>query len=397
MRIAYFTDTFLPRVDGVTFTILGHSQILSSRGYKIRIYAPSYSKRAKTESIKNIIIERHPSIPLPTYKDAHITFPKTLSMYKSLKNFNPDVIHFHTPGTVGLLGILLAKVLKKPLIGTYHTFFSETLMYASPKELLKLLNIKLPDFHASKKEGENSFAKEFTSRVVNKIYNQSDLIIAPSLPVKEILKKQGIKKNIEVLPSGIDTTTFFPNRNKKKEKIILHVGRIGYEKNIDVVIKVFKRVLKEIPDAKLIIAGDGPALPDLRKLSSEIKITQNIEFMGMLDRKNLPQLYRNASVFITASTMETLGLVVLEAMASGLPIVAVDKYALSWLIKHSENGFLVKPFDETTMSKYLVEILKNKILCKNMGIKSRKLAITYDVKKVVVKIEKIYKDLISKK
>lgn len=397
MKIAYFTDTFLPRVDGVTFTISEHSQFLSSRGHKIIIYAPSYSKGSKTERIKNIIVERHPSIPLPTYKYARIPFPKTFHMYKSLKKFSPDIIHFHTPGTIGLMGILLAKIFKKPLVGTYHTLFSETLIYISPRELLKQLGVQIPHTFDAKKNGINSFAKKITWQAVNNIYNQSNLVIAPSLPIKELLIKQGIKKNMEVLPSGIDTTTFFPNRNKKKEKIILHVGRIGYEKNMDVVIKVFKRVLKEIPDAKLIIAGDGPALAELKELCHKLGINQNVKFKGVVDRKDLPELYRKASVFVTASTMETLGLVVLEAMASGLPIVAVNKYALPWLVKHSENGFLVKPFDEATMSKYLVEILKNKKLEEKMGRKSRKFATAYDTKKVGVKMENIYKNLISKK
>ncbi len=131
MKIACFTDTFLPRIDGITFTVYEHSQVLSQMGHKVRIYAPAYPKREKNEKLNGVTIERHPSVPLLTYGGARIPFPKTFEMYKSIKKFNPDIIHFHTPGPIGLMGIILAKILKKPLVGTYHTLFSEALIYAS--------------------------------------------------------------------------------------------------------------------------------------------------------------------------------------------------------------------------------------------------------------------------
>lgn len=127
MRIAYFTDTFLPRIDGVTYTIFEHTKLLSIRGNKVRIYAPAYPERNKNEKLNGVVIERYSSIPLPTYKGTRISFPNIYTMYKSIKKFNPDIIHFHTPGSIGILAILIAKFLKKPLVTTYHTLWSETL------------------------------------------------------------------------------------------------------------------------------------------------------------------------------------------------------------------------------------------------------------------------------
>ncbi len=214
-------------------------------------------------------------------------------------------------------------------------------------------------------------------------------MLAPSSPIRDLLINQGFKKKIEVLSSGINTKVYFPGPKSKEEYTILHVGRIGYEKNIDVVIKAFKLVLKVMPQAKLIIAGDGPALGDLKELSKKLGVYKNIKFTGFVDRSDLPDLYRRASVFATASTFETLGLVVLEAMSSGLPIVAVNEYALPWLVRQNENGFLARPFDKKELSKYLIRILKDKDLAKRMGEKSRKLALSQDIKKTAAKLGKL--------
>lgn len=394
MKIAYFTDTFLPRIDGITFTIFEHSQGLSLKGHKIKIYAPSYPKKNKIQHINGITIERHPSIPFPAYKGTRIPFPKTWSMYKSIKKFNPDVIHFHTPGTIGLMGILLAKILRKPLIGTYHTLFSESLVYASPQEFFKQLGISVPTLKVSKTNTANEFAKKLAWQTVNKIYSQSDLVLAPSSPIKDLLISQDFKKKIEIISSGINTQTYSPSPKINNECTILHVGRIGYEKNVDIVVKSFRLVLKEIPQAKLIIAGDGPALKELKELSRKLGIYKNIKFTGFVGREDLPNLYKSASVFFTASTFETLGLVILEAMSSGLPIVAVDKYAVPWLVKQNENGFLAKPSNKKELSNYLVRILKDKKLAKRLGENSRKFATAHDTKKTVVKLENIYKKVI---
>jgi|SRR3989344_114927 len=390
MRVAYFTDTFLPRIDGVTFTVFEHAKLLSLKGNKVRIYAPFYPKRNKIENLDGIIIERHPSIPFPAYNGTRISFPNTFRMYKSIKKFDPDLIHFHTPGPIGLMGIILAKILKKPLVGTYHTLFSETLVYVSPVEFFKQFNIPTLWIKNFKVNMGTDFAKKITWQTVNKIHNQCDLVLAPSPPIRDLLIKQGFKKKIEILSSGINTRIFSPGLKNTEEFTILHVGRIGYEKNIDQVIHSFKLVLKELSSAKLIIAGDGPALKDLRELSQKLEINKNIEFTGFVNRKNLPELYRKASVFVTASTMETLGLVILEAMSSGLPIVAVDKYATPWLVKQNQNGFLTKPLDKKGLSKYLIQILKDKKLAKRLGEKSRMLAGVHDTKKIAVKLTQIY-------
>jgi glycosyltransferase involved in cell wall biosynthesis len=394
MKIAYFTDTFLPRIDGIVSTVHEHTQILTTMGHEVIIYAPTYPGFDKNQNINNVVIKRQPSIPFPAYKGTRIPFPKTFKIYQSLVKLDPDVIHIHTPGPIGLMGILISKVLKKPLVGTYHTLFSETLVYASPNELFKKLGIKIPNKKTFENQKIGLFFKKLTWETVNKIYSNCNLVLAPSLPIKKLLIEQGFKKNIRVLPSGIDTRLFSTGKNIHKHSLkILHVGRISYEKNVDVVLKAFQIVLNSLPSAQLIIAGDGPALEDMKKLSKKLGIYKNIEFIGFINRINLPKLYKTADVFVTASTMETLGLVVLEAMSCGLPIVAVNKYALPWIVKNNQNGFIVKPFDKIVMSEKIIQILKDKTTAKKFKKKSVEIAHKYEVQKIIRKLELIYQNL----
>lgn len=298
---------------------------------------------------------------------------------------------------MGMIGILLAKFLKIPLVGTYHTLVSETLIYASPVELFKQLGIRIPTKKNVKSNKVDNYFKKITWQTVNKIYGNCDLVIAPSLPIKNLLIKQGLKKNIHVLSSGIDFKLFFPNSYTKKSKFtILHVGRIGYEKNIDVIIKSFKLVVDRIPEARLVLAGDGPALDDIKKTAIKLDIVNKITFLGYVERSKLPDLYRNSNIFVTASTMETLGLVVLESMACGLPVVAVNKYALPWLVKNNINGFITKPFSQIEMSQAIIKILENTRLASKFGKEAFKRARQQEIGKVITKLESLYVHIIKK-
>jgi glycosyltransferase involved in cell wall biosynthesis len=394
MRIAYFTDTFLPRVDGVSSTVFEHSQSLARRGHQVFIYAPKYPNHSLDNHIDNITIKRQPSIPFPAYEGARIPFPKTLEIYKSIKKFDPDIIHIHTPHTIGILGILIAKILKKPIIGTYHTLYSETLIYISPNILLKKLGIETQNKNFLGNKKADDLFKDLASKTINGVYNNCDLVITPSLPIKQLLIDQELKKSIEVLPTGINNRLFFRDSKYQKTGLkIIHVGRISYEKNIDIVIKSFQIILETIPQARLILVGDGPALSEIKELSKKLHIEKSVDFIGQVARTKLPHFYSQADVFVTASTMETLGLVVLEAMSCGLPIIAVNKYALPWLVKNNKNGFLVKPFDFVNMAKMTIKILADKKIASKFGRASAKYSTNYNISKIIDRLERLYKSL----
>ncbi|MEJ2267537.1 MAG: glycosyltransferase [Nanoarchaeota archaeon] len=177
---------------------------------------------------------------------------------------------------------------------------------------------------------------------------------------------------------------------------ILHVGRLSYEKNVDVLIFSIKKIIKQYPNIVFDIIGEGPAEDYLKKIAKKLKLQNNINFLGYIPRENLPRIYNSHDIFITASTMETQGLVILEAMASGLPIVAVNKYAIPNLVHHNENGFLAKPGDSNEISKFVIQLIKNKKLRKEFGKNSFELSKKHDLVEVVKKMEEIYKKAIVK-
>jgi glycosyltransferase involved in cell wall biosynthesis len=202
-----------------------------------------------------------------------------------------------------------------------------------------------------------------------------------------------MKGRVGVLSNGIELPKFPVKTEYKNRQRILHTGRLGFEKNIGVVIKAFARVGQKYPDARLTIAGDGPARKELEKVTRDMVVEDKVRFLGMVKREKLAEIYREHDMFVTASAMETQGLVVLEAMASGLPVVAVNKYALPDLVKNWRNGFLVGVGDDRGMASRIMKLINDGTLTERMGREARKTAGEHDLDKVIERLEEIYEQL----
>ncbi len=407
MKIAFFTDAYLPNINGVSFSVDVFSRIFSTEN-EIEIYAPAYKDASKTEQKGKVIVRRYYSVPIPTYKDTHLTLPDVVKIYNQIEEFNPDVIHIQTPGTLGLIGILVAKMLRKPVVGTYHTLISEVLVYASIKrsldrylqaidkvvggvgtDLVFLLKQKNENKTDKKKE---SIPQQITWSLVNRVYGYCDIVICPSEAIKRELLRRGVKRRIEVVSDGVDLKMFPMRKQYKPTGKIVHVGRLGFEKNIDVVIKAFSQVVADHRQAKLIIAGDGPARKDLEKLAANLGVLKNVKFLGMIKRDKLTKVYLDGDVFVTASTMETQGMVVLEAMSSGLPIIGVKRYALPDLVKEDINGFVTRPGSDKSMAMKIKMILDDPSLLERMGTQSRRMAEKHEVGAMSRKLFELYEE-----
>jgi len=407
MKIAFFTDAYLPNINGVSFSVDVFSRIFSTEN-EIEIYAPAYKDASKTEQKGRVIVRRYYSVPIPTYKDTHLTLPDVVKIYNQIEEFNPDVIHIQTPGTLGLIGILVAKMLRKPVVGTYHTLISEVLVYASIKrsldrylqaidkvvggvgtDLVFLLKQKNENKTDKKKE---SIPQQITWSLVNRVYGYCDIVICPSEAIKRELLRRGVKRRIEVVSNGVDLKMFPMRKQYKPTGKIVHVGRLGFEKNIDVVIKAFSQVVADHRQAKLIIAGDGPARKDLEKLAANLGVLKNVKFLGMIKRDKLTKVYLDGDVFVTASTMETQGMVVLEAMSSGLPIIGVKRYALPDLVKEDINGFVTRPGSDKSMAMKIKMILDDPSLLERMGTQSRRMAEKHEVGAMSRKLFELYEE-----
>lgn len=372
MKIAYFTDSYLPQVNGVTFAVQTHASLLA-RNHEVKVYAPAYGLMYETQKEKNLVVERYPSVPMVTYKEVRVPVVNMRRLRKSVVEFDPDIIHVHSPGVLGLVGISMAKKLGRPLVGTYHTLFSEMLP-------------SLPVFRFI----PEGWLRRGIWKLSNKVFEKCSLVISPTQTTADELVRHGLKSEVRVLSNGVDINQFPAKKNYKNSKTILHVGRMSHEKNVKVVLRAFGEVLKTWPEAQFVVAGGGPALKGLKGLTGQLGLGKAVTFLGYVPREKLAALYRKSDLFVTASAMETLGLVVVEAMASGLPVVGVNAGGMKDLIQEGVNGFLVDPGDYRDMAKKIIRILREENLIEKFGKNSRKVAEKHDVREAVKELEDIY-------
>ena len=395
MKIVYFTDTFYPRVDGVGVSISNFCKnFLKNKNNKITIICPKYNNSNDNPKIEGMTIQRIPSLPLFPYKDLRIVLPLLGRIKKIISEEKPDIIHIHSQGPLGYLGILCAKYYRIHCVGTYHTLLTEHLAHI-------YLNKYLFSFLEKKtrlRDKVNQMLRKIIWTINSKIYNQCDLVIVPSKSVKSFLKENGVQRKIIVISNGVDINLFSPKSvYSKNASKILYVGRVSYEKNLDLLVNEFAKALRNLNDVnhdiKLTIIGDGPALESVRSLVSSLCIKDKVNFLGTIPNNKLPRYYREHDIFVTASTLETQGLVILEAMASGLPVIAVNKYAIPDSVKDGYNGCLVN--DPREIHTKIELMISNPELIKKLGKNARKSVKKHDLIKTNNKLESVYGGLID--
>lgn len=422
MRIAIFTDTYLPDKNGVSIGIDNFTRLLADDGNEVMIFCPK-NGLYRDKKYPNISVKRYVSITAPSYKAMQLALPFIWTAVKDLKEFKADVVHIQTPLGIGWVGLWATKILKLKNIQTYHSYIPDFLVYLSPKTLLGInritryiSNSKLtkalakPDIkkesHILSKFGLHlkriakevdtnnvkisKFNERFGRDYTRLVYNRANLVLTPSYAMKKVLKQQGVKKKVEVLSNGVNYDFFKKKTDYKIKNKIIYIGRLGYEKNVDVVIKAFRLALQINPNLKLDIMGAGPADKTLRTLARDLGLGKQIKFFGAYDLNKMSKKLCDYDFFVTASTVETQGIVILEAMASGLPVLGVDKFAVSEVIKNGKNGYLSQPFDAEAMAKNMLKMLESDEKLQQFGMESLKIAKTHEVSKCKDKLFKIY-------
>lgn len=385
MRIIIGTESYPPHLSGVAVHVKNLSEYLSKK-HKIYIITPNITNNKELiEKINdNLIIYRTKSIKNPFRKNHRISIVDEKYIENILKEINPQIIHIHDCWKISSKLLKLSKKYNIPIIATHHFDLNFTLYYLKPLFI----------FH--------NIIKEFLKRYLVKFYNQCNLIITPSNITKKTISNWGVKTKIEAVSNGVDIKKFYPTNPDKEifkkfkipsKIILLYLGRIDKEKRIDLIIKSAPLVLKKF-DVHFVIAGFGSELKRLKKLSIKLGIKNNITFTGKIKRgKDIENIYRIAKIFIIPSQVETQSIVTLEAMASGLPIIASNSGALPELVKNGYNGLLFKGDNYKDLADKIIILLKDKKLRKIMSKNSRKIAEKHDIKKTFKKIEKIYKEI----
>ena len=320
MRIALFTETFLPKVDGIV-TRLSHTvDHLQRMGDQVLVFAPD----GGLDEYKGARICGVPGFPLPLYPELKLALPRP-SLRQALEDFQPDLIHIVNPAVLGLGGLYYAKSLDVPLVASYHTHLPKYLEHYGLGMLEGVLWELLKAMH-----------------------NQAVLNLCTSTAMQDALTSHGIER-VEVWQKGVDTELFSPELASREMRshlsqgnpdspILLYVGRLSAEKEIDRI----KPVLEAIPNARLALVGDGPYRQELEKHFADT----STHFVGYLTGKDLAAAFASADAFIFPSRTETLGLVLLEAMAAGCPVIAANAGGIPDIVIDGVNGYLFEPDDE---------------------------------------------------
>jgi glycosyltransferase involved in cell wall biosynthesis len=446
MRIAFFTDTYYPEVNGIVTSILNMTNKLARRGHRIIIFCPKYKGLKEQKLHRNITVRRSFAVPLMTYSDVRIALPNHVKIARELKRFNPDVLHLHTPGLFSVSAIISSKILHKPLVGTFHTLVTEQLNYLSLRNafmngsinkfirqlkrlntILKKIRRKPPEsvednidrlkknwfvrklgrtkskvissiqkMVSKEKEWNLQTKKMLVWKLLRTVYGQCDITTTPSPSLVKELKIHMIPSRIVYLSNGLDFSLFERKKKNLHTKNIITAGRVSYEKNTDIIVKSMPHILKRHPSATLTIVGDGPALNSLNELTTKLSIEKNVKFTGMVKYKKISEWYLKSDIFATASTMETQGLTILEAMYSGLPAVGVRKYAIPDWIKEGKNGHIVPPGSPEKMAQAITDLLDKPAKAEKYGREAAKTAEKHDIDLIIPKLEELYASLVKK-
>lgn len=315
MRIAMYTDTFFPSINGVAVSIATLANALAEEGHQVFIQAPRPTKPVDTSIFHpNITTNFVRSFDARIYPDFRIATGLPLSLSK-IRQFNPDVIHVHTPFSLGIEGLLISKRLGVPVIYTFHTYF----MDADAMKIIGIRNTRLANLI---QKGGWRFSNLFCAMF--------DTIIAPSQFVAKDLHKHGVKRPIVVCPNMLGDETYAkPTSTRSIIKHLLFVGRLSPEKRVHLLLHTLARLQEDHPELILDIVGDGIARNDLFDLSFELGISSKIRWHGQIPHHELMsrRFYHQGDLFLFLSRFETQGLVTLEAMAHGLPVIATSSKA----------------------------------------------------------------------
>ncbi|MFZ5365481.1 MAG: glycosyltransferase [Patescibacteria group bacterium] len=380
MKILFFTDTFLPEISGVVTSVVNFSKRLAERGHEIFIFTTQKKSAEKIDLGPRIHLRYFkPMNFLIKYPDFHLAQPEIIKTFKDIREIKPDIIHLHIPSPQTWMAIVLARHYNIPVIATYHTLLPKFLGHTSLRVL-----------------GNGKSMEKLAWAYTKTYYNRLNLIITPSKVMKQQLARHGVKKKIEVVSNGVDETVFSYNPIAHDKIRLLHLGRISDEKNIDQVVQAFKLARQKNDQLTLSILGDGPALGSIKKLVEDLNLGGDVTFISPQPLSELPKFYNAHDMFVTASPIETEGIVILEAMTCGLPIVGCREMAVPHLVRHNKNGYLFENGDIDRMAEYMQTLAMNVKKRKRFSRNSLEMSKRYALKRSIDKIEGIYKKLIKK-
>lgn len=383
MKILLLSDVYFPRVNGVSTSIRTFAESLARMGHAVTIVAPDYGNAGRQAGKDG---DAYEVIRLPSRKvffdpeDRLITRSAMRGALARLALRSWDVIHIHTPFRAHTLGVRLARITGCPTVETYHTHFEE------------YVGLYLPWLPAS-------LLRALARQVSRRLCHEVDHLIVPSQQMVEVVKGYGIRTAHTTLPTGIDLNEFqggsgmaFRRRHgiDPKRPVLVTVSRLAREKNIGFLIDVAKRLVQEFPDLLFVVAGEGPDAARLKQLGASLGLADNLAFFGNLDRRTeLLDCYRAGDVFVFASPTETQGLVLIEAMALGLPIVSTAVLGTATVLEGA-RGARVSEEDPAQFAAHVAGLLRSPSHREVLAAASLVDARAWSVDGLMARVEELY-------
>lgn len=307
MNIGIFTDTYFPQVSGVATSIKTLKDDLERKGNSVYIFTTT-DPHVPDDAVEPNVF-RFTSVPFVSFTDRRVAVRGMFHAYHVAKELNLDIVHTQTEFSMGYIGKFVARQLKVPTVHTYHTMYESYLHYIMNGHLLRPYHVK-------------QFMRAYLYHVT--------AVITPSDRAEESLQRYGVKQPITVIPTGVDLTQFKAAKNPKLREqlgladvpVLLSLSRVAYEKRIDKVIDAMPAIVEACPEVVLLVVGDGPAREDLEKQTRELQMQDHVRFIGEVDHSEVPDYYRAADIFASASDSESQGLTYIEALAAGRKVVA---------------------------------------------------------------------------
>lgn len=371
MRVALFTETFLPKIDGIVTVVCLLLDHLAKRGIESVIVAPKLG----CEQYNQTRVIGVNGVRFPLYPEIRVG-PPTLSTYHQLKAFNPDVAHYIHPILIGVPGMLMAKRLGVPTVASFH------------------LDVARIAHHYGM-----GFVEPFTDFATKVVFNAADVSLAPSKLIQRDMEGIGVR-NVRLWKRGVDSEKFNPRyRNADMravlsdghadQTLLLYVGRVSAEKQIDQI----KAVLETVPNTRLAIIGDGPARADLEAHFAGLPV----KFMGYMKGQALSEAYASADMFVFPSALETFGLVVVEAMAAGLPVVSSRVGGVRDVVEEGVTGYTFDVNDIQGMIEGVRHVATSRERITEMGHAARRFAETQSWDAMMDEVVDVYGTLMEKR
>jgi len=373
LRLAVVTETYPPEINGVAHTVQHMVDGMRERGHDIQLIRPRQGRDDRGWRERGLQVRPQPGAPIPGYANLRFGFPVRRRIRHAWHAFEPDAVYIATEGPLGGAALAAARSLGLPVVAGFHTNFDRYSRYYGVGFLEPVIHGFLRRFH-----------------------NRAQVTLVPTAELKRQLEAMGFD-HCRVLSRGVDTALFNPHRRDQTLRtawrasadgpVVLYVGRLAPEKNLDLAVRAFRAMQARRPEARFVLVGDGPATPELRRLNPDFV------FAGMRRGVDLAAHYASADVFLFPSTTETFGNVVIEAMASGLAVVAFAYAAPGEHIRHEETGLLAPLRDADSFMRLATRLADSPARCHDLGTAARRRAEALDWQAIYQELEALFEEL----